>query len=444
MVSEINTESSISLLATTGGNRDDVQVFGYREVPLRSADLSSALENTALVARPDEGLALQVTIPFCSVRCTICDRVAEVASDPGGLEPYLNSLGTELALMATGLGGRRALRQLHIGGGTPSLLSGAQLARVAQLVDSHFALEEDCETVFEINPDRTSLTQLELIRGLGFKNIRIEVRELDPVSQQGLGRSYSPELLDDAITNAKNVGFEQITLDLIYGLPGQTVRSLRESIHLVADLNPDRITCRPFVRNEKRFEHQRVIDADTMPSATENMAGFAVILDVLEATGYEWIGVNCFVRPDDVLAVAQREGSLTRNRLGYSDRPVANLLGVGLGAITELGTMVVRNSAVLTQWHDALDAGEHPVVGGIRYNDQEISRRSILARLSSAKRLPIAAFANEDSSRFLTELIEAGLVEVDEVWVHVNLSGQLRTLQAWDSLQGDVSQLLVG
>ena len=428
-------------LLTTGGARDDVPVFGSREIALESDDLVASLQRLAAAGGCDDGLALQVNIPFCSVRCTICDRVAEVASDLGVLEQYLNHLDTELAMLARGLGGRRHLKQLHIGGGTPSLLSSAQLARIAQLVDSHFALDEDAETVFEINPDRTSLTQLELIRGLGFRNIRIEVRELDPISQQGLGRSYSPELLDDAIANAKRVGFERVTLDLIYGLPGQSLGSLREGINLVADLNPDRITCRPFIRNEKRFEHQRVIESDAMPSAAEAMAGFAAMLECLETSGYEWVGVNCFVRPDDVLATAQREGRLTRNRLGYTDRPVRHVLAAGLGAVIELDSLIARNTARLDQWQHSLEKAEHPVIAGLRYSEAESTRRNMLYRLSEAQPIARSAFAAGDTKRFLDELLAAGLVDVDEHWVHVSQPGRIKLVQSWDSSQGDLTRL---
>ena len=428
-------------LLTTGGARDDVPVFGSREIALESDDLVVSLQRLAAAGGCDDGLALQVNIPFCSVRCTICDRVAEVASDLGVLEQYLNHLDTELAMLARGLGGRRHLKQLHIGGGTPSLLSSAQLARIAQLVDSHFALDEDAETVFEINPDRTSLTQLELIRGLGFRNIRIEVRELDPISQQGLGRSYSPELLDDAIANAKRVGFERVTLDLIYGLPGQSLGSLREGINLVADLNPDRITCRPFIRNEKRFEHQRVIESDAMPSAAEAMAGFAAMLECLETSGYEWVGVNCFVRPDDVLATAQREGRLTRNRLGYTDRPVRHVLAAGLGAVIELDSLIARNTARLDQWQHSLEKAEHPVIAGLRYSEAESTRRNMLYRLSEAQPIARSAFAAGDTKRFLEELLAAGLVDVDEHWVHVSQPGRIKLVQSWDSSQGDLTRL---
>ena len=428
-------------LLTKGGARDDVPVFGSREIALESDDLVDSLQRLAAAGGCDDGLALQVNISLCSVRCTICDRVAEVASDLGVLDQYLNHLDTELALLARGLGGRRHLKQLHIGGGTPSLLSSAQLARIAQLVDSYFVLDEDAETVFEINPDRTSLTQLELIRGLGFKNIRIEVRELDPVSQQGLGRSYSPELLDDAIINAKRVGFERVTLDLIYGLPGQSLGSLREGINLVADLNPDRITCRPFIRNEKRFEHQRVIDSDAMPSAAEAMAGFAAILECLETRGYEWVGVNCFVRPGDVLATAQRAGRLTRNRLGYTDRPVRHVLAAGLGAVIELDSLIARSTARLDQWQHALENGTHPVIAGLRYSEAERMRRSMLYRLSESQPIAKSAFASGDTKKFLDELVSAGVVDVDEHWVRVSQPGRLKLVQAWDASQGDLTRL---
>ena len=220
-----------------------------REKPLASSEFAGALDASVMRGDMDAGLALQVYLPFCTTRCVSCDRVAEVASDLAVIDHYLDALSTEMDLLGARIGRGRTLSQLHIGGGTPSLLSGTQLARLTQMLDRNFSVDDSTETVFEINPDRTSLTQMELIRGLGYKNIRIELRELDPQSQQGLGRSYSPELIADVMSNARSIGFDTLTLDLLYGLPGQTVTTLRDSLRLITELSPSRIFLRWFTRN---------------------------------------------------------------------------------------------------------------------------------------------------------------------------------------------------
>ena len=427
-----------SVLASTPSAPPSTQILGIKERAVAASEFSHTLDAAAVAGQLDGGLGLQVYLPFCTTRCVSCDRVAEVAADSTVIDRYLDGLARELQCLSDRVGRGRPLTQLHIGGGTPSLLSSTQLARVAELIDRHFLVPDDCETVFEINPDRTSLTQMELIRGLGFKNIRIELRELDPQSQQGLGRSYSPELLADVMGNAKLVGFDTTTLELLYGLPGQSVKAVRESLQLITELDPSRILLGSFTRNEKRFEHQRVIESDSMPSVAEKMAMFITAVDQLESSGYQWVGINSFVKPGDVLGTAQAEGRLFRNRLGYSDQPTRVLLGVGLGAVSELPNLLSRNHASLDQWHAALRSDQHPVCAGVPFTATEAKQRRLLQKLSESLRAPVSAFEGEEQRELLSKLQSAGLVTAESAWVRVTPSGRVKLMQLWDANTGDI------
>ena len=433
--SETNDRQTL-LLASSAINA--YPLLGQKERPMPSPQFSDALDAAAVSGELDGGLGLQVYLPFCASRCVSCDRVAEVTSDPTVIDNYLDGLSREFDLISRRIGRGRPLSQLLIGGGTPSLLSNAQLARLAQLLERHFALEDDCDTVFEINPDRTSLTQLELVRGLGFRNIRIELRELDPESRQGLGRSYSPELLADVVGNARSVGFDTVTLELLYGLPGQSVKTVRDSLRLITELNPSRITCRSFTRNEQRFKHQRVIEPHSMPSVAEKMAMFVGAIDEMEAGGYEWVGINSFVAPGDALSVAQAEGRLLRNRLGYTDRPTQVMLGVGLGAISELPNLISRNHVDLGQWHQALRHSEHPVSAGVPYTEKESRQKRLLHKLSVSLQAPLSEFQGEEQDELLAKLQAAGLVTAESSWVRVTPSGRVNFMQHWDPLSGEL------
>lgn len=427
-------DRNASVLASTA----DVPSAVYpHEQPLTSSEFTAALDASVVRGDMDAGLALQVYLPFCTTRCVSCDRVAEVASDQAVIDRYLDALSTEMDLMGARVGRGRRLSQLHIGGGTPSLLSGTQLARLTQMLDRNFSVDASTETVFEINPDRTSLTQMELIRGLGYKNIRIELRELDPESQQGLGRSYSPELIADVMSNARSIGFDTVTLDLLYGLPGQTVTTLRDSLRLISELSPSRIFLRWFTRNEQRHEHQRVIDPDSLPTVAEKMAMFVAATDQMEACGYEWVGINGFVKPGDPLAVAQSEGRLLRNRLGYTDRAASTLLGVGLGAVSELTNLLSRNHQQLDQWHGSLQDARHPVMAGARLTQREVSRRRLLHKLSQSLEVATEEFRGEQHREMLDELIRDGLVTAGSTSVTVTPSGRVKFMKLWDPASGD-------
>ena len=413
-------------------------ILGERELAIGHSDFSNALDTAAMRGDFDKGLALQVHLPFCATRCVSCDRVAEVAFDPSEIDRYLIGLGVELSLITNRIGRGRPLAQLQVGGGTPSMLSGSQLARLSAVIDEHFSVGDDCETVFEISPDRTSWTQLELIKGLGFRNLRLELREVDASAQQGLGRSYSPELLHDMLSNAKQINFDSITFDLVYGLPGQSVKAVRDSLRIITEMNPSQLLCRPFVRDEQRFVHQRGIESYMMPSVAEKMAMFVAIVDRLEDSGYQWVGINSFVKPDHPLSVAQAEGHLVRNRLGYSNKPTRIVLGVGLGAVSEMPNLLSRNEVSLDAWHGTLEGNEHPSCAGIQFTATEAKKRRLVHRLSESLRAPLAEFESAEQQELLNKLQKEGLVKAEADWVRVTDSGRFKLLQLWDPESGDL------
>jgi len=412
--------------------------FGDRTQALTPADLSDALDKLTLAGAIAEGLALNVHLPFCSVRCVSCDRIALVAENGTEIDDYLDGLEEELNQITRRIGRGNFLAQLHVGGGTPNLLTAAQLAKLTALVERHFIVTERTETSIEIIPDRTSRTQLELIRGLGFRHLVVELREIDPQAQQGLGRSYSPELLQDAIGNARAAAFETITMELMYGLPGQTPSSVKESVSLIADLAPDRVVTRPFVRRAEEFAHQKALEVEALPTLAEKMAMFVGMSDGLESAGYVWIGINAFANPSDRLSRAQDDGLLRRNRLGYCVEPARWLLGVGLGAVTELPTLVSRNRLTLDSWHGALGAGCHPINVGVPLSRRDSAERDALNKLAVELRAPVEGFSNPSTKEILARMESAGYVVGSEGLIEITPLGRLNIQQIWDEIASAV------
>jgi len=412
--------------------------FGDRTQALTPADLSDALDKLTLAGAIAEGLALNVHLPFCSVRCVSCDRIALVAENGTEIDDYLDGLEEELNQITRRIGRGNFLAQLHVGGGTPNLLTAAQLAKLTALVERHFIVTERTETSIEIIPDRTSRTQLELIRGLGFRHLVVELREIDPQAQQGLGRSYSPELLQDAIGNARAAAFETITMELMYGLPGQTPSSVKESVSLIADLAPDRVVTRPFVRRAEEFAHQKALEVEALPTLAEKMAMFVGMSDGLESAGYVWIGINAFAKPSDRLSRAQDDGLLRRNRLGYCVEPARWLLGVGLGAVTELPTLVSRNRLTLDSWHGALGASCHPINVGVPLSRRDSAERDALNKLAVELRAPVEGFSNPSTKEILARMESAGYVVGSEGLIEITPLGRLNIQQIWDEIASAV------
>ena len=165
---------------------------------------------------------------------------------------------------------------------------------------------------------------------------------------------------------------------------------------------------------------------------------FVGAIDEMEAGGYEWVGINSFVAPGDALSVAQAEGRLLRNRLGYTDRPTQVMLGVGLGAISELPNLISRNHVDLGQWHQALRHSEHPVSAGVPYTEKESRQKRLLHKLSVSLQAPLSEFQGEEQDELLAKLQAAGLVTAESSWVRVTPSGRVNFMQHWDPLSGEL------
>ena len=408
--------------------------FGGKAVPVSDNLYLSALDRCASNLDRGDKLAVYIHLPFCPTRCLSCERHAEVTHDSAVIEQYLSDLESELALTAARFESKQRLSQLHVGGGTPNYLSASQLAHVGAMVDRFFTVDDDTDASIECSPKRTTRSQLELMRGLGFKNISFEVREFDPQIQSAMGRTYSPELLQDACENARAVGFERVTIDLIYGLPDQRVASIHETLGHIVDLGPDRIHCKPFVRRGNMFPHQQLLDVQAMPSIAEKMSMFVAILQALEAADYQWVGVHGFAKSSDTLARAQKKGQLYRNYLGYSDQQIPWVLGFGIGAVTELPGLLVQNHIVLDNWHERLVAGVQPKWAGVKLSEAESADRAMLSQLCS--NLSVSKSSN-DSERagdsLLDQLESNGLLEAQGNVVSLTQAGRVAMLQYVDT-----------
>ncbi len=438
MTDSVNGKNAPSALPTVAVEVSDTAYFGVRTQTLLPEDFSDALDKLSLTGALAQGLALHVHLPFCAVRCVSCDRVAEVAENPAVIDRYLTGLDEELHLITRRIGRGNRIAQLHVGGGTPNLLNAAQLARLTALVEKHFLVDDKTETSLEIIPDRTSRTQLELIRGLGYRHVSFELREVDPEAQQGLGRSYSPELLQDAVANARAASFETVSIEIMYGLPGQTAASMKESIQLVSGLEPDRIVTRPFVRKVQEFANQKVLDADVIPTVAEKMAMFVAMSDGLDEAGYGWIGINAFAKPGDRLSRAQERGELRRNRLGYCTEPARWLLGIGLGAVSEMPTLVSRNQPNLSTWHGALEQGRHPSSVGVMLTKEDSRERDGLNMLAVELSAPLASFTSPHAQQVISRLVDANYLKVMDGVVAITPLGRFNIDQVWNELASEV------
>jgi oxygen-independent coproporphyrinogen-3 oxidase len=363
-----------------------------------------------LSEQPDASLALNVHLPFCPSRCLSCDRIAVVQHQPNELEHYVANLALELARTASLLGERRTLSRVHFGGGSPNHLSELALATVFSHISEHFGVDDSTQFSMELNPRRTSRAQLNFLKGLGIEHIKLEVRDVDANVQREIGRIHSLELLEDVISIAHGVNFDSIGMDYLIGLPGQTMDSCEQSMEAILSLAPDWLVCLPFHRRESLFPHQIAVHSEHLPSLADRMVMFnQVQMDFTEA-GYEWVGLNVFAKPDHPLAVAQREGTLALNVLGYGVADLA-VVGIGLGALGELPGIVTQNETRLSAWHNQVETGVLSVASAIRADDSETLERMVMRNLMCRQSISVDSLTESQREKWILPLTGQGYAE---------------------------------
>ncbi|MEE4661422.1 MAG: radical SAM protein, partial [Halieaceae bacterium] len=370
-------------------------------------------------------LAVYVHLPFCASRCLSCDHVTNVTHDAREIDHYLDDLELELERVTGHFDSRKRLSQLHLGGGTPNYLSDRQLLRLMNMLESRFILDADTDALIEASAKRTSWSQLQMLKGMGFNSIKLQVRDLDPMVQKAVGRSDSHAVMADVFANARDVGIKTVGMDLVYGLPQQSQDSINRSIDEILGLGPERLSCYAYTRKTGEFMHQRAIDAPSMPSLADQLIMFNNVVNRMEAAGYVWIGLDTFVKRDDPLATAQREGRLYHNWMGYNALGNSGVLGFGASAISEIGGACVQNFSAVEDYAAALDAGRLPVRGGVRLDVAGQRRREVLnALLCNLEVDDVEQVLPKEAAEQLHTLQEQGVLRIEGARAYVTPQGR--------------------
>jgi oxygen-independent coproporphyrinogen-3 oxidase len=393
-------------------------------------DYEAALRSVS--ARPDESLALYVHVPFCPGRCLYCGCNTTITHDSARIDGYLDALEHEMAMVAERINGDRDVLQLHLAGGTPNYLNDVQLTRLTEMLERRFRILPDTDQSIECDPRRTSAGQLELLHALGYRRITFGVQDLEPEVQRAIGRVQSIDLVRDVYWLAREIGFETIAFDLIYGLPKQTEVSFQKTLEAVIDMAPDRVTCFGYSRITDAGPHQHAIDVHQLPNAVDRQVLFHRAVRSFTSSGYAWIGLDAFALDTDELAIAQDEGRLHRNCIGYTARPTAHMLGFGTGAVGEIDGNCVQNEPLLDDWMVRVQAGELPIAQGHRLDETDRRRRDAIGHMICNLELPedLAIGCLDDEYARLAKYADDGLIEVAGDRLRITPTGRyfLRTL----------------
>jgi oxygen-independent coproporphyrinogen-3 oxidase len=326
------------------------------------------------------------------------------------------------------------VEQLHWGGGTPTFLSPAEMGQLMGVLHKHFTFAQDGEYSIEVDPRTVNEEIVACLAALGFNRMSLGVQDFDPNVQRAVNRVQSKEQTLAALDSARRAGFRSVNIDLIYGLPRQTVAGFERTLDAVITAAPDRIALYNYAHVPQLFKAQRRINAADLPSPDTKLQIMMRAVHRLREAGYQYIGMDHFALADDALCVAQRQGRLHRNFQGYSTHAECDLLAFGVSAIGAIGPTYHQNYRTLEEYYDSLDRGELPVMRGVELNADDLLRRAVIQALMCNFSLSFeaieVAFLVDFAEYFATELKELeeferdGLVRLEEGSILVTDAGR--------------------
>lgn len=347
-------------------------------------------------------LSLYFHLPFCDTVCFFCACNKIVTKNRKHAEPYLNNLIKEIEMQAQLFDSDRKVNQLHWGGGTPTFLSYEQMKRLMDATRQFFNLHDDDsgEYSIEVDPRETDENTIEQLRGLGFNRISLGLQDFNPAVQKAVNRLQSEEQTFGVLEAARKHGFSSTNLDLIYGLPLQTVESFSATLEKVLAVSPDRFSIFNYAHMPTKFKTQRQINDADIPSPEVKLNILQMTGQRLLDAGYVYIGMDHFAKPDDELAIAQREGKLYRNFQGYSTHSDCDLIGMGVTSIGWVGDSYSQNVKDLVEYDRLISEGKLPIVKGFELNADDKLRRAVITQLICHFELDFSAIENKFSIKF--------------------------------------------
>ncbi|MBO9716133.1 MAG: oxygen-independent coproporphyrinogen III oxidase [Pseudoxanthomonas sp.] len=404
---------------------------GFGETELRQV---AAASNGDPIPRP---ISLYLHIPFCTSPCFYCGCNRIITRDKSRGEAYLTRLYREIAMASSLFDRDRDVEQVHFGGGTPNFLNPAQIAEVVDVLRRHFSFARgpkmDCS--IELDPRFVDPDEIGQLAQIGFNRASLGVQDFDPVVQQAVNRVQGVEQTLGIIEACRTHGFRSVNVDLIYGLPRQTLEGFSRTLDITLAARPDRLAIYGYAHMPQLFRPQQRINADDLPSPETKLDLLRLAIDKLGQAGYEYIGMDHFALPEDELARAQRDGGLHRNFMGYTTHAESDLVGLGVSAISHIGASFSQNPRDIGSWEQAIDAGHLPVWRGMRMDEDDVIRADVIQALMCHGELDFDALGKRHVIDFrdyfrgalerIAPLQDDGLVELDARGLHATSRGRL-------------------
>ena len=374
------------------------------------------MSNELLIPRP---LSLYVHVPFCDTLCFYCGCNKIATKNRELADEYLDHLEKEADMVSFLFDKDREVTQLHWGGGTPTFLTPEQTERLMSILSARWNLSKDAERDFsiEIDPRSVDEERIEHLASLGFNRYSLGVQDLDERVQEAVNRLQPAELTETAIDACRQHGAKSINVDLIYGLPHQSLKSFRKTLDRVIEWKPDRLSIFNYAHLPDMFPAQKRINETDLPTAQQKLEMFAMTIDQLKSAGYVYIGLDHFALPSDELVDALYEGTLQRNFQGYTTHSDTDLVSLGVSAISSFDRLFTQNVKTLDEYYERIHSGKLPINRGVELDDDDCLRREAIQQIMCCNELDLddldAEFSCQSEPHFIEEMARLKSLEHD-------------------------------
>ncbi len=404
-------------------NQPGPRYTSYPTAPLFSPDFTAEDFKNEIINTNSESnssdISLYFHFPFCESLCYFCGCNMMVSRDRRMIREYNEYLKKEINLITPFISKRRKVSQMHWGGGTPSYLFPDEIRDIGAFIKSKFDFTEDIEASVEIDPRGLTFEHMRAFREIGFNRTSFGVQDFNLQVQEAINRVQSEEITRQTVEWARQLGFKSVNLDLIYGLPYQTLNSFAETVEKIIDISPNRIAVFNYAHVPWLKKHQNVIPAEALPSPDERLNIFKMTIEKLLNAGYEYIGLDHFAKPEDELAIAQKNNTLYRNFQGYSTKAGCDVYAFGLSAISQFQNVYAQNLKNLKDYYKRVDEGFAATNVGYRMTfDDHIRRETIMqlmCHLQIDKRSIESKFGIDFEDYFAADLPKLGVFIADDL-----------------------------
>jgi oxygen-independent coproporphyrinogen-3 oxidase len=347
--------------------------------------------------RTPRDLSVYFHIPFCETLCWFCGCTTVITLNHDKGKDYIDYLGREVAKMSPRLNKQRKVVQLHFGGGSPTFLRPDEIRRLGEIIHKHFTFSPDIEASVEVDPRRLTREHMVALREIGFNRASMGVQDFNPKVQEAIHRIQPRAMTQQAMDWMRELGFGSINLDLIYGLPHQTVESFNETLDTVLEMKPDRLAVFSYAHVPWIKPAQKILEQQQhLPAAETKLQVLKLVIEKLTANDqYVYIGMDHFAKPGDELAVAQRNKQLQRNFQGYSTRAGSDIYAFGMSGVSQVPEAYWQNEKELPKYQAAVDADRVPLHRAYFVTDEDKIRRETIMRAMCDLSLDFAAMSQK-------------------------------------------------